>query len=50
MGDHHHTKTEAAVLVMRIEPVATGASHVPIIVVERTAAQHTVVYGRIPAT
>jgi hypothetical protein len=42
MGRHHHnTKTDVVVPVVGIVPVAVRTADVPLIIVERTAAQHT---------
>lgn len=42
MGRHHHnTKTDIVVPVVRVVPVADRTAHVPLIIVERAAAQHT---------
>lgn len=48
-GDHH-PKTDVVVPVVRVVPVAVRTADVPLIVVERAAAQHTVIHGHIPAT
>ena len=46
MGRHHHTKPNVVVPVIGIVVVAIGATHVPLIIVERAATQHTDdVYG-----
>ena len=37
----HHTKTDVVVEVVDVVVVAVGATRVPLIVVERTTAQHT---------
>lgn len=41
MGRHHHTKPDVVVPVVRVVPVAVRTAHVPLIIVERAAAQHT---------
>ena len=44
---HHHPKTVVVPFVVRVVPVAVGATRVPVIIVERAAAQHTrVVFGQ----
>lgn len=44
---HHNTKTDVVVPVVRVVPVAVRAAHVPLIIVERAAAQHTgIVFGQ----
>ena len=45
---HHTPKPDVVVAVVRIVPVAVGAAHVPMIIVEGAAAQHLVVCERIP--
>ena len=47
---HHHTKTDVVVPVVRVVPVAIRTAEVPVIIVERTAAHHAVMFGHIPAT
>jgi hypothetical protein len=39
MCAHHHTKAGIVVTVVRVIPVAVGDARVPLIVVERAAAQ-----------
>ena len=41
MGRHHHTKPDIVIPVVRIVVVAIRTAHVPLIIVERAAAQHT---------
>ncbi|BCX02388.1 MAG: hypothetical protein KatS3mg053_0326 [Candidatus Roseilinea sp.] len=41
-----HTKTVVVVSVVRVVPVAVGATHVVCVVVERAAAQHARLIGR----
>jgi hypothetical protein len=41
-GDHH-TKTDVVVPVHRFVPVAVRTTDVPVFIVERAAAQHTVI-------
>ena len=38
---HHNTKTDIVVPVVRVVVVAIRTTHVPLIIVERAAAQHT---------
>jgi len=38
---HHNPKTDVVVPVVRVVPVAVRTAHVPLIIVERAAAQHT---------
>jgi hypothetical protein len=40
--EHHHPKSDVPVPVVRVVPVAVGTPHVPVVVVERAAPQHTV--------
>jgi len=46
---HHHPKPAVPVPVVRIVPVAVGAAHVPLIVVERAPTQHAVAFRSAPA-
>jgi hypothetical protein len=39
---HHHPKSDVVVPVVRVVPVAIGTPHVPVVIVERPAPQHTV--------
>lgn len=48
MGRHHHTKTDVVVEVIDAVVVAAGTTRVPLIVVERAAAQHTGVESVCP--
>ncbi len=41
MGRHHHPKPNVVVPVVGIVVVAVRTAHVPLIIVERAAAQHT---------
>ena len=46
MGRHNHPKTDVVVPVVRVVPVTVRTAHVPLIIVERAAAQDTHnVYG-----
>jgi hypothetical protein len=38
---HDDAETDVRVPIVRVVPVTRGAAHVPVIIVERTAAQHT---------
>jgi hypothetical protein len=46
--EHHHPKSYVVVPVVRFVPVAEGAARVPVIVVERAAAQNTKVLSARP--
>jgi hypothetical protein len=39
--EHHHPKSDVPVRIVRVVPVAIGTPHVPVVVVERAAPQHT---------
>jgi hypothetical protein len=40
--EHRDPKSDVVIPVVRVVPVAIGAPHVPVVVVERAAPQHTV--------
>jgi hypothetical protein len=45
---HHHTKTDVVIPVVGLIPVAVSDARVALIVVERAAAQHAVVFRVCP--